>query len=329
MDAFTRSFLLRPDLVPAIDISKWQGKWADPLKTRRLTDVLFMRGANGVRKDSRLDEYNHWAGAHGFRKGVYVFLRPKIDPVRQADFIVKLTEDYGMSLAPMIDVEHADGKSRGYQQEHLVKVLGRVEQQLGVKPFIYTAAWFWNKNIGYIPNQREYPLHVARYFSMKSGPPENTDEWARWCLATGKSVHIPVGFREYGALQFSADGNNWGRKAGFSSSHLDLNLITPEFLNAIALDGRQIQVTPAPVEESKPRLTEKLVRSLRKGARGDDVKALQTILAEHAPVHPGPVDGRFGPRTEASLRSLQAKLGLTIDGWAGQQTFRRLREMGL
>lgn len=46
-------------------------------------------------------------------------------------------------------------------------------------------------------------------------------------------------------------------------------------------------------------------------------KSLNQLLA------PSPnlvVDGQYGPRTKAAVEQLQAKLGLKVDGWAGQLT---------
>ena len=57
--------------------------------------------------------------------------------------------------------------------------------------------------------------------------------------------------------------------------------------------------------------------------RGDDVSALQERLVVLG-VHAGPVDGIFGPSTEASLRELQRGLGLPADGVCGLSTFRAL-----
>ena len=41
--------------------------------------------------------------------------------------------------------------------------------------------------------------------------------------------------------------------------------------------------------------------------------------------HPGPVDGRFGPRTEAAVERLQAREGLAVDGIVGRATAPALR----
>lgn len=61
--------------------------------------------------------------------------------------------------------------------------------------------------------------------------------------------------------------------------------------------------------------------------RGDDVAALQermVVLGMHA----GPVDGIYGPATEASLRELQRGLGLPPDGICSRTTFTALGALG-
>src|SRR4051812_18118758 len=59
-------------------------------------------------------------------------------------------------------------------------------------------------------------------------------------------------------------------------------------------------------------------------ARG--VKALQQTLRTLG-WQPGPVDGLFGPRTEAAVRRLQARTGLGTDGIVGPQTQRVLKSV--
>jgi pyruvate ferredoxin oxidoreductase gamma subunit len=54
------------------------------------------------------------------------------------------------------------------------------------------------------------------------------------------------------------------------------------------------------------------------------VRALQRRLVRVGE-HPGPIDGRFGPLTEAAVRDLQRHEGLAVDGIVGKETSRRLR----
>ncbi len=61
-------------------------------------------------------------------------------------------------------------------------------------------------------------------------------------------------------------------------------------------------------------------RMLRQGARGLDVAKLQVLL-KRAGLNPGPVDGIFGPRTNAAVRQYQASRGLVVDGIVGPKTW--------
>jgi peptidoglycan hydrolase-like protein with peptidoglycan-binding domain len=57
---------------------------------------------------------------------------------------------------------------------------------------------------------------------------------------------------------------------------------------------------------------------LRHGAHGPDVSRLQQLL-EDAGHSPGPIDGIFGPRTEAAVRSYQEAKQLNVDGIVGPE----------
>lgn len=63
--------------------------------------------------------------------------------------------------------------------------------------------------------------------------------------------------------------------------------------------------------------------TLRIGARGPAVAELQRQL-KAAGFNPGPVDGWFGPKTQAAVRAFQASRGITVDGWVGPQTWGKL-----
>lgn len=58
---------------------------------------------------------------------------------------------------------------------------------------------------------------------------------------------------------------------------------------------------------------------LKLGSRGPEVSDLQRRLRELG-YNPGPVDGIFGPRTEAAVRAFQRDSGLLVDGIVGPRT---------
>jgi peptidoglycan hydrolase-like protein with peptidoglycan-binding domain len=62
---------------------------------------------------------------------------------------------------------------------------------------------------------------------------------------------------------------------------------------------------------------------LRRGAKGENVKRLQSLLRSHG----SPslvVDGDFGPATEAAVRHFQSEHKLAVDGVVGPQTWAAL-----
>ena len=62
---------------------------------------------------------------------------------------------------------------------------------------------------------------------------------------------------------------------------------------------------------------------LRRGAKGEDVKRLQSLLKTHG--SPGlAVDGDFGPATETAVRHFQSEHKLAVDGVVGPQTWAAL-----
>lgn len=78
--------------------------------------------------------------------------------------------------------------------------------------------------------------------------------------------------------------------------------------------------TPAPAATASPPASAN-TSLLKKGSKGDAVKALQSELNEQYPAYSKlKVDGDFGSATEAVVREFQSRAGLTVDGVVGPKT---------
>lgn len=66
-----------------------------------------------------------------------------------------------------------------------------------------------------------------------------------------------------------------------------------------------------------------LNRVLRRGSKGEDVKALQRVLNARG-FNAGKVDGDFGPKTETAVKAFQTEAKIGVDGKVGAQTWTAL-----
>ncbi len=63
---------------------------------------------------------------------------------------------------------------------------------------------------------------------------------------------------------------------------------------------------------------------LKKGSRGDDVKALQESLNRFG--YELDADGIFGDGTDSAVRHLQKAFGYTVDGLVGDGTYALIKQ---
>lgn len=85
--------------------------------------------------------------------------------------------------------------------------------------------------------------------------------------------------------------------------------------NVIGVHGQETLTPPATVDTTETAISETApAAGPAKGLPTDAVKQLQSALKL-------PVDGDFGPETEAAVRRLQARHGLTVDGIVGSATW--------
>ena len=74
--------------------------------------------------------------------------------------------------------------------------------------------------------------------------------------------------------------------------------------------------------------TLQLIKQLRRGMTGDDVKLLQEFLATDPDIYPeGLITGYFGPLTERAVKKLQKRMCLDQVGNVGPKTMWRINEL--
>lgn len=166
-------------------------------------------GRSGL--DRRMVENHANAGLHGFRRGMYALWLPYLTPIEQAQHAVNIYRQYKWELPLAGDFELAPSDGRNVGNE-ILAYLTHVEQELNVKPIIYTGKPFWNKYVGDVSWAKNYPLWLASYY-----PPDNTvhrpeDFW---------DGDLPIGFDQWSIWQFSSTmkGSEWG----VQSAGLDMN----------------------------------------------------------------------------------------------------------
>ena len=76
-------------------------------------------------------------------------------------------------------------------------------------------------------------------------------------------------------------------------------------------------------ENNQEGMVDVKVSVLKKGAKGDQVKALQALLNGYG-FSCGAVDGSFGAATDKAVRAYQKAKGLSVDGSVGSATWNRL-----
>lgn len=115
-------------------------------------------------------------------------------------------------------------------------------------------------------------------------------------------------------------------RVGLASNHGDIGLWLKKFgytfddfrewVSTAMIDGVEVEYVEAVPVVDHP--------TLRRGDSGEAVVYLQTLLCDAGDTIP--VDGKFGQKTEASVRAFQQAEGLTVDGVVGSKTWGALEK---
>ena len=162
---------------PGIDVSHWQ-KEIDWAKVKQAgVRFAFFKACEFHPGDTSLtvdpQVYNNAAGtaANRINSAPYFFYRTHIPAVAQAWGFLDTVKDLPFTLRPVLDLELAGDSGKSLCDEVLIW-LETVEDNLKVKPIIYTSGGFWRSKMiaGHFANVEPfagYPLWLAQWgFTM-------------------------------------------------------------------------------------------------------------------------------------------------------------------
>lgn len=219
---------MKDDSITIIDTSHWDAVLDFDVIMSKIKDGtldgLYMKATDGVNYvDKQFARSSAEAMRLGIPWGAYHWLKPQVDPRRQARDYVKSVANFNpitgkwvlkFPLDPVVDVEErpiyitpAQVRTAllAFIQEFVI-LTGLPAERLG----IYTAEWWWQpKNITPSPDvARVHWLWVANY--TEADKPLMPKDW----LDVGKTWRM---------WQYSADKNGRGKEFGGKSSSMDIN----------------------------------------------------------------------------------------------------------
>lgn len=165
-------------MLDGIDVSYWQQNidWAKVKAAGK--KYAIMRATHAMKVDTKFD-YN-WKECHakGLHCGVYQFFEPADDPIAQADLMLGMMGKLQPGdLPPVIDVESTVGATPTQLSAAVGKWIAHVEKATGVKPIIYSGAYFWEGNVK-SSAFKAYPLWHPQYTTASC--PTIASPWTTW-----------------------------------------------------------------------------------------------------------------------------------------------------
>ncbi len=165
-----------------IDVSRWQGiiRWPE-LEDDSIV-FCFIKATGGLKTDECFSR--NWETCP-FRKGAYHFFSPLINGEDQARHFLNIVKLKPGDLPPVIDIEYTSYYRHVHPKifvKNLQIMLDYIEDQIGIRPIIYTNPNFWNRYIHPYFNNKEYKyqLWVATYRTENPILPKGWDTWFFW-----------------------------------------------------------------------------------------------------------------------------------------------------
>ena len=167
-----------PTTTYGIDVSRFQGDINWDLVAGSDVKFAFIQISRSLTDVDAKFTYN-WRRAKevGILRGAYQRFHPGEDVIGQADlFLSKLGPYQAGDLPPVLDVEDSDLQSATQIATKVRQWLEYVEQELGVRPIVYTNFYFWRDAVGGA-DFSDYPLWIANYGTACPLVPGAWDAW--------------------------------------------------------------------------------------------------------------------------------------------------------
>ena len=141
------------DYLFGIDVSEYQGiiKWNEiaNINKKKKIDFVMIRSTAGKNHRDRYFTSN-WRDSKetGLIRGAYHYFRPNENSLEQAEFFIKNVKLKPGDLPPILDIEElSDVQSENSLISGLKLWLDTIEDHYGVKPILYSGAYFYKKHL--------------------------------------------------------------------------------------------------------------------------------------------------------------------------------------
>ncbi len=291
-----------------IDISVWQKGFDFDKAKAEGVEYALLRGAYHMSKDKCFEDFYAACKERNIPVGVYLYSMAKT--VAQAKneaeaLIAAVLRGKQFEYPIYIDVE--DKVQRALGKDLLTNIIiafCETLEKAGYYAGIYSTASFLSSY-----------THESKLYRFDKW----IAQWSKKCSYTG----------DYGMWQFGGETNllRSNKVAGVVCDQDYALKDYPAIIKGLGLNGfggESIDDKMSATEKEVEGYTMNM-RNLKRGSRGEDVRALQILLAGRG--YNGKMnkpDGIFGPNTEGAVKLYQKAKGLAVDGIAGPKTLGEL-----
>lgn len=276
------------------DVSSNNGKINFATMADKVSGVIIRAGyrgysGGGIQTDAKYYSNIAAAEAVGLPVGVYWYTTAKsmAEAQAEADKLLELVSGHNLAYPVWLDLEYAPGRK------------GRADKLSSTRRTKYAVAWLERvKAAGY-----DVGVYCNADFWSDALDNRKLVKYRRWIARYGSKCKVSCDMWQYTS---TATGKLYGQATGY----LDLSRCYTDFSGTKA-DSKVDSTAEGGMYD---------MDTLRKGDKGQQVRALQIILNSRTGAGLS-VDGIFGGKTEAAVKEYQQARGLTVDGIVGQRTW--------